>query len=535
MRLAAIRRWHHRDDPHGGIALDEHDRIREARQPLATHAEFWEQLRQAIRSLEWPGPECRPVIGVQVESGAVVVEPLARRRPTMKAKKPPNAATSKRLTTLVERARALDAVFACGGEVVVAAPLSLRGPGGKKVEVIEEVTFRSSKIDKRLTAWCAPASFGEGTETRTDARVREGRQLYARDGALAVEGFDEGLREILGQIRESLCPYEAAPPTAELHSLNVYGRGGHFVAHKDTPREPSVFGTLVVCLPLAFDGGQLVVEQSSHATFDWGSGSRFGSSPETKARRIRWAAFFGDVDHRIEPVTSGCRATLTYELRRGPDAGAAAPGQASEADAAFTAALAEALADPTFIPGGGTLGVPCLHLYSVPTGERTLPEIESLDRLKGRDRRVAAALERAGIVPRIVPYVFETCAGESWRLRRDASAREKKIFAQKRLKGSSLEEQLPIEFHADWNQVDDVTWLVRPPWDSLGNEPGDGRPEPAVELLGHTEYSATDYFGNEGSDVSFYAAAAILFDVPPKSARQRGRSAPARGARGRSS
>lgn len=94
---------------------------------------------------------------------------------------------------------------------------------------------------------------------------------------------------------------------------------------------------------------------------------------------------------------------------------------------------------------------------------------------------------------RVVPYVFETCAGESWRLRRD---------------------------HADFHQSDDVTWLVRPAWISRYGEPSDGRPEPAVELLGETEYSATDHFGNEASDVSFYAAAAILFDVPPKSARK---------------
>ncbi|MBX3274282.1 MAG: hypothetical protein KF729_28705 [Sandaracinaceae bacterium] len=95
------------------------------------------------------------------------------------------------------------------------------------------------------------------------------------------------------------------------------------------------------------------------------------------------------------------------------------------------------------------------------------------------------------------------------------------MFAQKRLKGSSLERKLPIEFHADWNHSDDVTWLVRPPWVSSYREPADGRPEPATELLGQTEYSATDYFGNEASDVSFYAAAAILFDVPPASARKR--------------
>ena len=437
-----------------------------------------------------------------------------------------NAETKKRLTALVERAKALDAIFACGGEVELAAPLSLRGPGGKKLEVVEWIGFRRSNVDKKLRAWCAPASFGDGKETRTDARVRDGRQLYARDGALAVEGFDDALRQVLSQIRASLCPHEAAPPIAELYSLNVYGRGGHFVAHKDTPREPSVFGTLVVCLPLAFSGGRLVVEQQARATFDWETRSySFASSPEKEARRIRWAAFFGDVDHHIETVTSGCRATLTYELRRGtrvPDSEAAGPKRPSEAEVAFAAALVEALADPTFVSDGGKFGMPCLHLYAVPTDERTLPGIECFrDGLKGRDRLVAAALERAGLVPRVVPYVFETCAGDSWRLRRDVSARERQMFAQKRLKGSILERKLPIEFHADWSHSDDVTWLVRPPWVSSYREPADGRPEPATELLGQTEYSATDYFGNEASDVSFYAAAAILFEVPPTSARKR--------------
>ncbi len=437
------------------------------------------------------------------------------------ALKSQDAETKKWLTTLAERAKALDSIFACGGEVGLAAPLSLRGPGGKKLEIVERIGYRRSGVDKKLRAWCAPASFGEGAETRTDVRVREGRQLYARDGALAVEGFDEALGEILGRVRASLCPHDAAPPSAELHSLNVYGRGGHFVAHKDTPREPSVFGTLVVCLPLDFRGGQLIVEQASRATFDWEQRSYFATVHDPDVQRIRWAAFFGDVDHRIETVTSGCRATLTYELRRAPDAGATAPSQRGEAEAAFTAALSEALADPKFASEGGTFGMPCLHLYAVPTSEGSLFAMGSLrDYLKGRDRLVAGALERAGLAPRVVPYVFETCAGESWRLRRDVNARERQIFAQKRLMGSSLERRLPIDFHADCNQPDDVTWLVRPPWRTRYLEPGDGRPEPAVELLGETEYSATDYFGNEASDVSFYAAAAILFDVPRTSARK---------------
>jgi len=436
------------------------------------------------------------------------------------ASKPHDTETKKGLAALVERAKALDAIFACGGEVEVAVPISLSGPGGKKLEVVEWTGFRRSNVAKKLRAWCAPASFGEGAETRTDVRVREGRQLYARNGALAVEGLDEALRGILSRIRESLCPHDPAPPVAELHSLNVYGRGGHFVTHKDTPREPSVFGTLVVCLPLSFSGGRLVVEQESRATFKWENESYFLTSRERQERRIRWAAFFSDVDHRIETVTSGCRVTLTYELRRAPNAAPAAPDHPGEAEAAFSTALAEAIADPNFSSEGGTFGMPCLHLYALPTQERILPGAENLrDHLKGRDRLVAVALERAGLVARVVPYVFETCAGDSWRLRRDTSAREKQIFAQKRLKGSSLERRLPIEFHADWSHSDDVTWLARPPWVSRYGEPADGRPEPAIELLGQTEYSATDYFGNEGSDVSFYAAAAILFDVPPSARR----------------
>ena len=64
------------------------------------------------------------------------------------APKPQNTETEKWLTTLVERAKALDVIFACGGEVEVAAPLALRGPGGKKLEVVERIGFRPSNVDK---------------------------------------------------------------------------------------------------------------------------------------------------------------------------------------------------------------------------------------------------------------------------------------------------------------------------------------------------------------------------------------------------
>lgn len=430
----------------------------------------------------------------------------------------PNPETEAQLSTLIERAKALDALFACGGEVHVPAPIVLRGPGRKKLEVVERDGLYATKVAQKLRAWCPPASFGDGTETRQDARVRVGRQLYARDGALAVEGFDAGLAQVLSEVREALCPHDAEPPRAELHSLNVYDPRGHFVAHKDTPRDPSVFATLVVCLPLRFSGGKLIVEQESQAIFDWETS--FYSRREADDTRLRWAAFFGDVDHRIQTVTSGCRVTLTYELRRASES-VRAPTSTGEAEAAFTAALVEALADPKFAPDGGKLGMPCLHLYALPTIEGPTLPLENLrDHLKGRDWKIAGAMERAGLVPRVVPYVFETCAGDAWRLRRQVNEREKKMFSQKRLRGSILEESLPAELHVDYDRPDDVTWLSRPPWKSEYGLPSDGRPKPAIDLLGDTEFSPTDYFGNEAAHVAFYATCAILFDVPPKAERK---------------
>jgi hypothetical protein len=78
----------------------------------------------------------------------------------------------------------------------------------------------------------------------------------------------------------------------------------------DTPRSELQFGSLVVCLPTAHKGGQLVVRHQGHSTvFDWAN-----NSPN-----IQWAAFYGDCEHEVSQVVSGHRVTLTYNLywRRG--------------------------------------------------------------------------------------------------------------------------------------------------------------------------------------------------------------------------
>ena len=68
---------------------------------------------------------------------------------------------------------------------------------------------------------------------------------------------------LLQDIQRLLKP-DAAGVRAELYCLNIYGPGGFFRNHVDTPHASSMFGSLVICLPTDFTGGAPGVLQ-------WGS------------------------------------------------------------------------------------------------------------------------------------------------------------------------------------------------------------------------------------------------------------------------
>jgi hypothetical protein len=296
----------------------------------------------------------------------------------------------------------------------------------------------------------------------------------------------------------------------------VYRAGGHFVAHKDTPRDPAVFGTLVVarrCRSAAARSCSITAQSAASS-----------GRPETPSDLrggtmypVQWAAFYSDVDHEVEPVTDGTRVTLIWLLRRTAP-GAPIPREPATTERDLEAELAAALADRQFLPSGELLGIPCAHLYTAASGRPLFAETLSHARasgLKGRDRLVALAALRAGLRARFRPYLFETSGDESWRLTRALSARERAVFRRRRVGAAELEAAIPIEHHPDWDAEDDVTWILPPPWMSPERPDPSRDAQPASELVGETEYSATDYFGNEGGDAAFYVCAALLLDVPP--------------------
>ena len=146
------------------------------------------------------------------------------------------------------------------------------------------------------------------------------------------------------------------------------GKDAFFKSHKDTPRGETMFGSLVVVSPTPHEGGALVLRHEGHE-WKFDSGAML-STPEKKSTSIAFVAFFSDVDH--EPVTrviSGNRVTITYNLYLIPaDFDHPAVDRPLGANtSAVSAALADFLGEPTFLPTSGTLGFGLWNQHPLPS------------------------------------------------------------------------------------------------------------------------------------------------------------------------
>jgi hypothetical protein len=92
----------------------------------------------------------------------------------------------------------------------------------------------------------------------------------------------------------------------KLLKLNAYGQGGFFKPHRDTPHSEQHIGSLVVCLPSQFTGGELVIRHDGCETpVDFTS---------AKSGKIAWVFLYSDCEHEVLPVISGTRITVAYDV-----------------------------------------------------------------------------------------------------------------------------------------------------------------------------------------------------------------------------
>ncbi|KIJ06084.1 hypothetical protein PAXINDRAFT_103518 [Paxillus involutus ATCC 200175] len=259
----------------------------------------------------------------------------------------------------------------------------------RTVDVFREINLSSATEAEleALTNACQPAMFGRNEEDVYDESYRKAWKMDESDFMTNFSPHKAGLvdairSELLGRADEK------RPINLELYKLNVYGKGSFFKPHKDTPRSERMFGSLVVIFPTPYEGGEFILR---HGGEEWELESVQTISAAAQSPPISFIAFFSDVEHEVMEVTSGYRVTLTYNLYfaetepLAPSISTPSPQEDS-----FRIAIADLVANPAVLPGGGYLGFGLQHQYPV---SRQM-SVESLRTcLKGQDAAIARVLD----------------------------------------------------------------------------------------------------------------------------------------------
>lgn len=237
---------------------------------------------------------------------------------------------------------------------------------------------------EQLVAVAERAPYGRGEETLVDTGVRRTWQIDA--GRVRIEGkhWARTLESIVA--RAAGCLGVTVPVAADLYKLLVYDAGSFFVSHRDTEKVSGMFATLVIVLPSTYTGGELLVRhRDREARLEL-------SCPEPS--EVAFAAFYADCVHEVLPVTSGCRLTLVYNLRR-QDGGSPPEPPDYTAEQCRVADLLRRWGGGQPSPGEAApekLIYPLEHAYT--------PAELGFDALKGADAAVAdvlaVAAEQAG-------------------------------------------------------------------------------------------------------------------------------------------
>ncbi|HKS47973.1 MAG TPA: 2OG-Fe(II) oxygenase [Amycolatopsis sp.] len=237
---------------------------------------------------------------------------------------------------------------------------------------------------KKLIALARSAMFGRGEETLTDTSVRDTWELTPDQFTLGGLGWTALLDGALEHFRDELGLPRTARLRAEPHSMLVYGKGQFFLPHQDSEKHDDMVGTLVVSLPSAHTGGELVIDHD-------GETRAYRASKE----ELTLLAFYADCRHQVTPVRSGYRVALTFNLLAVTEPPAPATGPATE----LAHCLTEHFTTPaTSRYGGRDLGTPnrLVFLLDHEYTQRGL----NWRRLKGADAEraalVRAAAEQAG-------------------------------------------------------------------------------------------------------------------------------------------
>ena len=155
----------------------------------------------------------------------------------------------------------------------------------------KELKFPLSESEclEHLLPLSSEAYFGKNDKAILDPEYRKAQVIYPNSFFC---NFDPNNYDIIDKIQTHMGE-SASNIKFVRDKLNIYSTEGHFKVHKDTPRSPDMIGTLVVCFPSEFKGGNFVLHTEPHTLFQF---------DKLSATHFQWAAFYGDIDHEVKPV-----------------------------------------------------------------------------------------------------------------------------------------------------------------------------------------------------------------------------------------
>ena len=167
---------------------------------------------------------------------------------------------------------------------------------------------------EKLLASASPAVFGRKKETVLDPSFRTALQI-----AIELDVPKRDPNDYWSRLKSD----QSLPMPHVAECWGLYGRGVHYIpsrvhiyregdffkSHVDTPHSVDHFGSALVFLPTAHEGGVLEVTGP-----DGVSKCRVEPMDSIKKGKLHYATFYADCQHVVEPVTSGIRICIQYDL-----------------------------------------------------------------------------------------------------------------------------------------------------------------------------------------------------------------------------
>ncbi|KZV85117.1 hypothetical protein EXIGLDRAFT_841681 [Exidia glandulosa HHB12029] len=224
------------------------------------------------------------------------------------------------------------------------------------------------------------------------------------DGELARADFavnvDLASSGVLQAATDALLGLDAEEHTlkAELRMLHVQSSGYQLPAQSTSP---NVFGCLLLTFPVTHTGGSTVVRSGTQELVH--DPSAAAVAPDE--HQVSWLAFRNDAERQSAPVQSGYRVTLSYDLHL-VEKSVVTSRQLRMHARPILDVFRELLADPTFLPTGGRIGIPLQNEYAAPAKvEYKDPgrPIENVRQaLRGVDYAFFLAAGAAGLRPKVL-------------------------------------------------------------------------------------------------------------------------------------